>query len=147
MLGALAQCDFHEGRRIDIDMKQIGDDAADVAQLVAGLLAREAEDFLHPAVEALVAALQLGQDGDAFAHSRELSIEPAVRDIGPRQLAPHLHQSLLGGRERRAVLVREDRPFGFDLLLTFELGGLDVAPLDQFRQTLATCLGPGIGLQ
>ena len=66
---ALAKCDFNQRCGIDIDMQQVGDDAADLTKRAIRGFARDLQDILYTGVEPLEALFQFSQHGDSLTRA------------------------------------------------------------------------------
>ena len=104
-LRPLAERHFHQRRRIDVDVKQIGHHAAHLAERSvwdprAAIASTSCTPPSRPS-----SRFQLGQHGDPLANPRELAFHAAMLLVGARQFAAHVDQPPLGRSQCRAVLL------------------------------------------
>jgi hypothetical protein len=136
----LAKCHFHERGGIDVHVKQIGHNAAHVAQRTLGVVVGHPQNFLHAATEPLQPMFQFGKHGNPLARAGQAGFQVSMLLVRTGQFTADMDETLLRSAKRRLKCFGLGRMFAFRLFVARELGRLGVTQFRQFRETL-TMLG------
>ena len=98
-LRELAQRDVDQRRRVDVDVEQIGDDAADFAVRAVRFALGGKQHFADARVEAFEPLVELGEHVDPFAGPRELAFELAMLLVDANHFAPQRGEPAFAGLE------------------------------------------------
>jgi hypothetical protein len=84
VLRPLTQRYFHKRRRIDINMKQVGDNPARFSERPLRFLVRPPQSFLYAAGQTFQAMFQLGKHSNSLTRTSQRSLQLAKLLVRPR---------------------------------------------------------------